>query len=208
MVSCTFVAFVTVLLPTNVSASFSSDVVGERVPQTTKCDTKGLEQITTGKGSKEVRREIEKKRQDAYCAGIALESAYRKYIKNYQDAKARVDAKNRLDKSRAEAKFRDCLKRNRLTEKQFSSGLSRGSPPCSSEWVATLGSGSNYVSVSRPEAEHRAWITAWADLGQLAEVYPDSFKPSELPAVKRTGAAAEACLQRKDWCYNPGFLGP
>jgi len=201
-------AVLTALSPTKATASFETDVAVERLHQATKCDTKGLEQITTSKGSKEVRREIEKKRQDAFCAGIALESAYEKYIKNYQDAQARADAKNRLDKSRAQAKFRDCLKRNGLTEKQFSSGFSRGSKTCSNEWVAALGSGSNYVSVSRPEAEHKAWITAWADLGQLASVYPDSFKPSQLPGVKRTGAAAEACLRNNDWCYNPGFLGP
>lgn len=203
-----FLAFMTVCSPATVSAGFSSHGAEKQLPRIARCDTKGLEQITTTKGSKEVRREIDKKREDAYCAWNALVVAYKKYIKDYQAAQARADAKNKLDKARAEAKFRDCLKRNKLTDKQFSSSFSKGGKTCSNEWIEKLGSGSSSVSVRRPEAEHKAWITAWADLGQLASVYPDSFKPSQLPGVKRTGAAAESCLRNNDWCYNPGFLGP
>ena len=185
-----------------ITPSHATNIANQDKFETVKCDTSNVTKITTQRGSREIRRAIDSAQLEMHCAYGELKFAWSKYLKDYQKAKENADTEAVREKARRAKGLKDCLTRNNLTKTQLESRLMRGPTVCGTEWAATFLPGSRSVFVQRPERAHARWLSAVADLGQLAQTYPDSFKPSVLPTYLRAGRAAEKCLQEKKWCYQ------
>lgn len=50
--------------------------------------------------------------------------------------------------------------------------------------------------------QHSKWLRALVAIGDLANIYPDSIQPSELPSIISAARSAQDCLDSGSWCYR------
>jgi hypothetical protein len=157
--------------------------------------------ITTSKGSKDVRKELNLQYQEISCRGLDLKVAVKRaqtaFDAAYRKAKAEADA---LDLAEAR-----CLKRAGLTDMQWSNRYLLGDmkAPCAKEVNASFSAAVGLPTrPMQPWTEHNAWLTAIRMFDNLARSYPDSVKPRVLSTMMEQGKTAAACLSRKQWCFT------
>lgn len=149
---------------------------------------------TTSKGSKEVRKELNKLNQTVEC----------RYSELFKEVN-RQGVVERSRHDRADAVFRRCLKSKGFTvarwEKKYSIFSNRA--PCLKEASDRRYEWNLLSSVSIVEMDmQQAWLEAIQLLTNLAGVYPNSVKPEFLAQYIENGKRATACLSTKKWCYQ------
>lgn len=203
-----FVSLMLVSLPGKVKP-----VVASQVFKTSgaSCGQKN-QTITTGKGSKQVRTELNRLYLETICAKSRLDDVYQKSLRRHNSELARFEKNKALNGAANKKKFVSCSKRFKLKEgdllgaKIFADSTRFKVPygpkfPCYQEYESYLATESR-PEMARPWLELKAWITSWQNLYVLADRYPDSVKPSFLPHIIRGGKNALSCDPTRVWCYQ------
>ena len=154
-----------------------------------------LSSVTTSKGSKDVRKELNRLALDVVCR-----------VEDLRRVRAAESARRNNERERVDAAFAACLAKNGFTE---TSWYKRYSPflgtkgPCMKEAKdrssATLGSPSTGF---KEWDAHVAWLDATVMLGNLAKIYPNSVKPTLVARYINNGRLATQCVSSKRWCFQ------
>lgn len=175
--------------------------------------TQKVKPITTKKGSKKVRDQINYLYKETFCTKSRLDAALKTNSARYYNELAAFEKNKTLNKATNDKNFKSCTKRFRITEgdllnaKLFADKTRFNVPygpqfPCYLEYETYLKTDSK-PSLVLPWTHLATWIKSWQDLYLLVDRYPDSVHPSMLSHVLRGGKNAMACDPTKVWCYSP-----
>lgn len=172
-------------------------------PATTPPCPKNPESITTKSGSEEVRLEIDRLANEIACQMQTMRTEYSDWKQEQEDNASAVN----LENSRRRNIFAKCLKDNGLTQSSFGElDLADFSIPCRDEWfdsIPRVPETKAFPTSGDLRALHDNWIRSLVAIGDLASIYPDSFKPADLTAFLEFARSARSCLDQAMWCYYP-----
>jgi hypothetical protein len=169
------------------------------------CPTTEQSSIVTKKGSKDVRKELNRLNNDLACRHESFTKQLEQWRKaeeaSYKRAVADFNLQKRL--------LRDCITYLKLTETQYEKKykpISNPKAPCAGYW---WGSFSSPLPPSKVPGQglpvfkaYEAMLRSGIALYQLAKIYPDSVQPSRLPGIIQLGEAFSECLRTKSWCWT------
>jgi hypothetical protein len=153
--------------------------------------------ITTSKGSKDVRNQFNRLSKESVCRLSELRAAI-----------TRVNAQIKAAQKRSEdasIAFNTCLARLKITKEQWSKRYGTdNSEPCVKEFFADIAADDSARNATqmKPWAEHNSWLQSMQSIGRLAKVYPDSVQAKHLTYYLDWADAAKSCISQKRWCYN------
>jgi hypothetical protein len=145
--------------------------------------------ITTSKGSKDVRNELNEMFRQMMCRTSELDAEV-----------VKADSSRNLERDRNKAAYKDCLASEGLTEEDAAKSAEE---PCLEEFLASLPDGSSPSNKPRTDLEwtlHDAWLNSWQMIYNLAKIYPDSVQPSFLSYIIGWGEYVETCSGKPQWC--------
>jgi hypothetical protein len=161
------------------------------------CMKKKMTPITTSKGNKEIRAQLNKLFQQGLCWNEEVKIAFATTTRRINDTQRKY--------TEAQAAVTACIRKTGLTEAQWTKRYSSSnSGPCVAEVNASLSAfaRNDEARSSKPWQEHNTWLAAMASIGRLAKLYPDSVQPKFLTFVLDWADAAKSCLSSKRWCYT------
>jgi hypothetical protein len=176
------------------------------VPLEERCLGSELEfDVTTSKGSAEVRRQVNRLYMDVWCTLLDLRSAIDGELE--QAAVDLVKAKRVGAQKRS--RYLACLNRIGIKEDDWLPRyLSVDNPPCGTEYSADWEANKKMNELKyvdpRPRDEYEAWVAAIEKAAAFARVYPDSIQPQHLTTIMDLGDKVDGCLANGSWCYDDG----
>jgi hypothetical protein len=177
----------------------------EDVSVTPTCDLNLLEQldVTTGEGSPEVRRELNRLFMMVMCGFVNLQKAV--MIEREEIATALAKAKTTSSQKRS--LFLACIEGAGMSEDTWRRlYLLTEKRPCNWEYNADWEASSSELELRkkepRPWTEHAAWLKATRQAVAFARVHPDSVKPEQLTFIMEVATTVEDCLENESWCYE------
>jgi hypothetical protein len=141
------------------------------------CTTTLASPITTSKGSKDVRNELNEMFRQLMCRTSELDAEV-----------VKADSARQVEKTRIETALGECLK---------STGM------CLSEYEAEYANRNPSSGNRRSDLEwtlHDAWLNSWRMLYNLSKIYPDSVQPKFLAYIIGWGEYVDTCSAKRQWC--------
>jgi hypothetical protein len=153
------------------------------------CTTTLASPITTSKGSKDVRNELNEMFRQLGCSTSDLDSEV-----------VKAESAREVERARLQTESENCFTRNRLTMEELAK---ISEVPCLDE-VAAASENNRSASLNlRSDLEwtlHDAWLNSWRMLYNLAKIYPDSVQPKFLAYIIGWGEYVATCTTKRQWC--------
>lgn len=153
------------------------------------CTIEMASPITTSKGSKDVRNELNEMFRQVMCRTSELDAEV-----------VKADIARNLKRTGTEDAYKDCLESKGLTAEDAAKSAEE---PCLEEFLASLPDSRSPNSKPRTDLEwtlHDAWLNSWQMIYNLSKIYPDSVQPSFLSYIIGWGEYVKTCSGKPQWC--------
>ena len=149
--------------------------------------------VTTSKGPKDVRKELNRLALEITCRYADLKATHLKEVR-----------RRYAEKDRTNTVFMGCLQQLGITETAWYKryDMFSGKGPCVKEAMNRFSANSAPSTSFLEWNAHNAWLNSLVLFRNLAMIYPDSVVPRILANYLEQGKTASACIARKQWCYQ------